>query len=370
MKMAGIIFSNIYDNTMAELTKHRTMASVPFGGRYRHIDFVLSNMVNSGIQSVGAITKYHYKSLMDHLGTLDEWDLDTKTGGFYLIPPFLEGQTSVYRGKIEALSGAMSFVTRCGCDYVLLSDSTVICNIDYDEILEKHVASGKDVTVIANRDPHLINEPKEFVVNAYKGKVIDVALNCVTGKDDYIGMGMFIMSIDKMVEMVNDCVSRGKYHFEKDFIQKEFNDGTISLNLYEFKGTVLRNNCIVSYFENSMKLLDYKVRKEIFSKNGPIYTKVRDEKPTYYGTSSEVDNCIIADGCDIRGKVENCVIFRNVTIEEGAVVKNSIIIQGTTIKKDCNIEYVVADKDVVFTEGRKLIGAPTAPVIINKGETV
>ena len=252
MQMAGIIFSNIYDNIMTELTKHRTMASVPFGGRYRHIDFVLSNMVNSNIQNVGVITKYHYKSLMDHLGTLDEWDLDNKTGGFYLIPPFLEGQTSVYRGKIEALEGAMSFITRSGCDYVLLSDSTIICNIDYDKILDDHVKSGADITIIANKDTDMINQKKELAISAYKGKVIDLRLDCVTGQNDYIGMGMFIMSTDRLVKMVSESVSHGKFHFEKDFVQKEFNDGNLIINLYEFRGQVLRNNGIVSYFNNNL----------------------------------------------------------------------------------------------------------------------
>lgn len=370
MDMVGIIFSNIYDSTLGDLTKNRTVASVPFGGRYRQIDFVLSNMVNSNITTVGVITKHHYQSLMDHLISRSEWDLNRKNGGLFILPPFLSGQTEVYRGKIEALYGALSFLRHCSSDYVVLSDAVTVCNIDYEEALESHIKSGADVTVIANKEENSGSKERRLLLKTKGNKVTDIAIDCASDKYDLTGMGMFIIERNLLMEMVKNCVAHGKYHFERDFLQESFTNKDISVNAYEFKSVVLRNDSVVSYFKNNFKLMDESVRKAIFASDAPIYTKVRDEVPTFYGENAVVDDCIIADGCTIKGHVENCVIFRNVTIEEDCYIKNSIIMQGGIIEKGCNIDCVIADKDVKINKGRTLIGAETAPLIINKAEVV
>ncbi len=371
MKMVGIIFSNIYDATMGELTKHRTVASLPFGGRYRQIDFVLSNMVNSGMSSVGIITKYNYQSLMDHLGSCSEWDMNRKNGGVFILPPFGTGVTSIYKGKIEALYGAVAFLEKVNAEYVVMSDSTVLCNIDYDKVLEQHIASGADVTVIANKEQMDTNEVQDLVLEMdNQGKVTDLAIQCAAGENSYIGMGMYIINRQLLLETIQDSVAHGLYHFERDFLQRKYMKNQINIGVYHFERTVLRNRNITAYFRNNLKLMDDKVRGEIFCENSPIYTKVRDEVPTYYGDDCEVDNCLIADGCKIDGVVEDSIIFRDVTIEKGCHVKNCIIMQGTTVSKGTNLEYVIIDKDVVITENRTLIGADTTPIIINKGEKV
>lgn len=370
MDMVGIIFSNIYDNTLGELTKNRTVASVPFGGRYRQIDFVLSNMVNSNVTTIGVITKYNYQSLMDHLISRSEWDLNRKNGGLFILPPFMSGQTEVYRGKIEALYGALSFLKRCEADYVVMSDSTSICNIDYEEALESHIKSGCDITVIANKEKESTGEEKRLFLTLEDGKVTDLAIDCATEGDALVGMGMFIIERNLLINIVKDSVAHGKYHFEKDFLQQEFNKNNISINVYEFKNIVLRNESVVAYYKNNFRLMDESVRKNIFSPETPIYTKVRDEVPAFYGENAQVDDCIIADGCNIKGHVENCVLFRNVTIEEDCYVRNSIIMQGSKIEKGCNIDCVIMDKDVTIGRGRTLIGAQTSPLIIKKAETV
>ena len=146
MEAMGIIFSNIYDNNMGELTRERTSASIPFGSRYRQIDFALSNMANSKISNIGIVTKYNYQSLMDHLGNCEEWDL--KLGeGVRFLPPYATGHTGAYRGKLEALQTAMPVLGRCDAEYVVLSDTTVLCAIDFAAVLDEHIASGCDITV-------------------------------------------------------------------------------------------------------------------------------------------------------------------------------------------------------------------------------
>ncbi len=178
------------------------------------------------------------------------------------------------------------------------------------------------------------------------------------------------MKREDLIELVKNCVSAGHYHFERDFLQKYFNENTLSVNLYEFEGVVLINHNITTYLKNNIKLIDEEVHKGLYKTSFPIYTKVRDEIPTYYGETSLVDECIIADGCRIHGELKNSVIFRDVTVEEGAQVIGSVVMQGTKIKKGAYIENAIIDKDVTITEGARLSGAQTSPVIIKKGETI
>lgn len=371
MKMVGIIFSNIYDANMGELTRHRTMASLPFGSRYRQIDFVLSSMVNSNISTVGVITKYNYQSLMDHLGSCSEWDLNRKNGGLYILPPFSTGHLDIYRGKIEALYGALTFLRKVKAPYVVLSDSTVLCNIDFEAVLEQHVQSDVDVTVVCNREAPLFEgEKRDLVLKCDGGKVIDVLADSTFGKNDYGSMGMFVMGRETLVNVVENCVSHGFYHFEKDYIQREFNRDNINIGMYHFKNTVLRNEDVLCYFRNNLRLMEREVREDIFAADSPIYTKVRDEVPAYYGPESKVSGCLIADGCSIYGEVENSVIFRDVTIEPGSRVRNSIVMQGTHIGRGADLNYAILDKEVQVRDGAVLTGAPVSPVIVNKARQI
>ena len=372
MKMCGIIFSNIYDSNMGELTAQRTVASMPFGGRYRFIDFVLSNMVNSGVYNIGIITKYNYQSLMDHIGGGSTWDLNRKNSKFFIIPPFSTGVTNVYRGNIEALSNAVSFLNTTKPDYVLMCDTTVICNIDYNDALKSHIKSGADVTVIANEKVHSyeIDSNDLFLSADENGNVTDLAIGYMTENNPLIGMGMFIIARKKLIDIIKNYVARGRYSFEKDYLLSSFINETVKVNAYKFDGEVLRNHNTLSYFKNNFKLMEDNVRGDIFKPGAVIRTKVRDEVPTYYHDGCEVNDCLTADGCNIYGKVENSVIFRNVTIEKGATVRNSIIMQGTVIEAGANINYAIIDKDVTVSTGATLMGASSVPVIVHKGEKV
>ena len=372
MKMTGIIFSNVYDTSLGDLTMKRTVASLPFGGRYRLVDFVLSNMVNSHISSIGLITKYNYQSLMDHLGSGAEWDLSRKNASFYILPPFASGVTNVYRGNLEALSNAVQFLQSNKPDYVVMCDTTVICNINYQKALASHIESGAAVTVIASRDLRAYESvDSDLMLNKDEnGKATDLAIGQDLGDDSLVGMGMYIMERKFLLSVINNYVARGRYSFEKDFLLSRFADDSIDINVYEFKGPVLRNHSILSYFKNNFRIMDEEIRKDIFSSKAPIYTKVRDEAPTYYAESSSVNDSVIADGCVIKGKLENAVVFRDVTIEEGAKIKNAIIMQGAVIGKGAKIENAILDKDVTISDGATLIGGSSSPVIVHKGDTI
>ncbi len=370
MKAMGIIFSNIYDSSLGELTNHRTVASLPFGGRYRQIDFALSNMSNSGIYNIGIITKYNYRSLMDHLGNCGAWDLNRKNEGVVFLPPFAEGNTgAVYKGKLEALYSAVHFIDNAAYDYVVVCDSTILCNIDFKEVITHHIQSKNDVTVISGAFGSAKKCPLVLKANA-KGRVTEMKIDSKPEADSYIGMGMFVIGREMLVEAITDSYSRGYVHFERDYLQRRFNDKALKLGVYRFDGVVLHNADVGSYFANNLSLIDKKIRDGIFLPDSPIYTKVRDEAPTYYGEGSKVSDCIVADGCVMRGTVKDSVIFRGVTVESGANVKSSIIMQGAKIGAGADLECVILDKNVTVTEGACLKGTPKHPVIVKKGETV
>jgi len=370
MKVMGIIFSNIYDSKLGELTNHRTIASLPFGGRYRQVDFALSNMSNSSIHNIGIITKHNYRSLMDHLGTCSAWDLNRKNEGVVFLPPFADGNmASVYKGKLEALYSAVHFINNPAYDYVVICDSTVLCNVDYRAAIKQHIKQGNDVTMVATSSPDKKQRP--LVIRADEtGAVADARINSAAEGDELSGMGMFIVSRELIVRIILDAYSRGYTHFERDFLLRGFNSGELKLGAYRFDGVVLYNCDIESYFANNMALLNKNIRDGIFLHDSPIYTKVRDETPTYYGKGNKVSNCIIADGCMMYGDVRDSIIFREVVVEEGAVVKNCIAMQGARIGKGAKLDCVILDKNVTVTEGACLKGTPQHPVIIKKGETV
>lgn len=370
MKAMGVIFSNIYDSSLGALTNHRTVASLPFGGRYRQIDFALSNMSNSGVYNIGIITKHNYRSLMDHLGSCSAWDLNKKTEGVVFLPPFAEGNTGfVYKGKLEALYSAEHFLSNPKYDYVVACDSTVLCNIDFDAVIKEHIRSGNDVTAVVGNVADAAVCPLLVQLDE-EGSVCELLIDAVPAEGHLVGMGMFVMNREKLVAAIKDAHSRGYTHFERDFLQRGFNAGALKVGAYCFDGVVLHNGDIDRYYQNNMALLDKNVRDGIFLKETPIYTKVRDEAPTYYAPGSRVANCIVADGCVMRGAVEDSVIFREVVVEEGALVKSSIIMQGAKIGKDAELECVILDKNVVVTPGARLKGTPSHPVIVKKGEIV
>ena len=370
MKVMGIIFSNIYDSSLGELTNHRTVASLPFGGRYRQIDFALSNMSNSGIYNIGIITKYNYRSLMDHLGNCGAWDLNRKNEGVVVLPPFAEGHTgAIYKGKLEALYSAVHFISNPSYDYVVVCDSTVLCNIDFGAVIAQHIKSGNDVTIVSNPAKESKKSPLVLKANS-RSRVTEMKIDSIPDKDSLVGMGMFVIGRERLVAAIEDSHSRGYIHFERDYLQRCFNQKELKLGVYNFGGVVLHNGDVESYYNNNMALLDKDVRDGIFLTESPIYTKVRDEAPSYYGEGSRVSDCIIADGCVIRGTVKNSVFFRDVTVEADAYVSDSIIMQGTRIGKGARLECVILDKNVTVTDGAELKGTPKHPVIVKKGETV
>ena len=370
MRALGIIFTNIHDKNIPELVRIRTLGSIPFGGRYRLIDFPLSNMVNSGIDTVGIITKNNYRSLMDHVGSGKDWDLARKDGGLIILPPFGDfGNDSLYTSRLEALKGVTNFLKRADEEYVVMTDCDSVCRMNYNEILDYHIRNRADITLVYKKQvPDTSSEEATTTFSLFENRIISLSRSGdPDGKKANVFTNVFIMKRTLLLSIVIDSISRGKRHFMMDIIA----DNLKSMRIYgyEHKGFFAGITSFQAYYDSSMSLLKPENRAELFGDRS-VYTKVRDSAPTKYGSDPIVKNSLIADGCIIEGKVENSIIFRGVKVCKGAVIRNSIIMQDTVIGENALLNCIIADKSVSVKDRRVLSGAEDHPFYIGKGMMV
>ena len=368
MNVMGIIFAN--DASIGTLTEKRTMASLPFGGRYRQVDFALSNLTCAGIRHIGIITRHNYQSLMHHIGSGEEWGLELGEGALEFLTPYAQSVTDSYRGKLESLASAMDFLEYGNEDYVVIIDSAILSNVDLNKIVAAHAASGKDITVVAKAGICNGTKKVDLAVKLEKGQIADMAVDYAAPKDYLASMDIFVMGKKWLIEQVKECVARNLYHMDRNLVMGGWSRGVVSVNVYEYEGVAQFNESVDEYYANTLALLDAEVRHDLFGANHPVFTKVRDRVPCYYGEEAELDDCLIADGCVLEGKVEDSVLFRQVSIGEGAEVENCIIMNDCVIGAGAKLKNVILDKEVTVTPGAKLYGTKGHPIVIKKGETV
>lgn len=367
---AGIIFSNMHDEELHEITTCRTMGSLPFGGRYRLIDFTLSNMRNSGITSIGVITKSNYQSLMNHLGSGKEWDLSRKRGGLFIFPPFGRTNSGFYKNKIEALYGIMTFIKKSRFDYFIISDCDVICNMNWEPPLGYHISKNADITVIYCRKDSGQNQNHNETVYTISpdGFVTDLLIKQSLQEKSCIGTNMWIIGKELLEKVLEEAIAHNLEDFERDIMQKRITQYKIAA--WEFDGYIKKINSLSDFFYANMDILNPIVRDELFYQYGHIYTKVQDDLPARYGNKAAVSNSLIADGCIIEGNVENSILFRGVQIGKNSKISNSIIMQGCKTGENVCLNYILADKNVVFNDNRMLVGYELLPTYIKEGSNV
>lgn len=359
----GILMLNENEDKIKRLTRNRPLASIPFGGRYRVIDFVLSNMVNSGITNIGIFTDGKTRSLMDHLGSGKPWDLDRKLNGLFI---FNLDCNNYYMNEIESFKNNIEYLYKSKEEYVILTSSYMVCNIDYKAVAAHHEASNSDITIIYKK---IDNGKTDFidcsVLNINENNnVLSVGKNIGTDNINNISMEMYIMKKEVLINLILECIKTGYYTSIKEAINKKL--GNLKVSSYEFRGYLSCINSVESYYKTNMELLDIKLNKELFFENGHIYTKSQDEPPTKYSDSSTVSNSLIANGCIIEGHIENSVIFRRVKIHEGAEIKNCIIMQNCEIKAGAKLTNIIIDKNIVIEEGKELKGDIDIPLVVEK----
>ena len=368
MNVMGIIFAN--EASIGTLTEKRTMASLPFGGRYRQIDFALSNLTCAGVRHLGIITRHSYKSLMNHIGSGEEWGLELGEGAMEFLTPYALSTTDSYRGKLESLSSAMDFMRYGNEDYVVIIDSAILSNVDLNKVVAAHAASGKDITVVAKAGICDGSKKVDLALKLEKDEITDIAVDYVAPEGYLASMDIFVMNKKWLIEQVNEHVARNLYHMDRNLVMGGWRRGIVSVNVYEHDGVALFNDSVDEYYRNTLSLLDKDVRHDLFGANHPVYTKVRDRVPCYYGEEAELDDCLIADGCMLEGKVKDSVLFRQVSIGEEAEIESCIVMNDCVVGKGAKLKYVILDKEVTVTPGAKLYGTKEHPVVIKKGETV
>ena len=362
----GVIFSNMHEETVPELVRRRTMASIPFGGRYRIIDFALSNMVNSGISTVGLMTNNNYRSLIDHIGSGKDWDLARKDGGIILLPPFSEKHDKLYTTRLEALGSLTGFLSRRKEKYVVLADCDGVAKIDIAKIIDYHENKSADITLVTHFGK--VGNRKEFMLvtpdETGRVKELQLSPHVKDGTKENIFINIMVINRQFLLNIVEDSVTHGFSSFESDILVKQLN--SLKIYSYDFQGYYAGIDSMTAYYKHNMELLDKEVRDELFG-DRDIYTKVRDSAPSKYGESAMVKNSLISDGCVIEGVVENSILFRGVKVGKGTVVRNSIIMQDNIIGENTSLDCVITDKNVVISDSKTLCGCSELPYFIQKG---
>ena len=369
----GLIFTGEANPYMRDLVLSRAVAAVPFGGRYRCIDFVLSNLVNTGIRNVGLITQKNYHSLMDHLGTGKEWDLNRKRDGLFLLPPFsTKDNTGVYRGDTDAFHSVMQYVRRSSQKYLVLCGSHTLFNTTFDAIIKQHRETGADMTIMYNEDPRFFPEEQNrdlrLLLDEDGMTVKELEWNPRHPRSNFRSCEVNVIDKDLFEDLVEESYSRGGVDFVRDVMLGHARE--LKIMGWRYDGYVARIDSINTYFMHSMELLDASAAKDLYNMSHPIYTKVKDEIATKYGEYANVHNVMMADGCTIDGTVENSIVFRGVTVERGAVVKNSILMQGVTVRAGAALDHAILDKNVTVNAGRILTGYEGIPLVFRKNLTV
>ena len=366
----GLIFAYGKHLGLRELTERRSPASVPFGGRYRLIDFALSNMVNAGIDDVGVVLQGNYQSLLDHVGSGKDWDLSRKHGGLRLLPPFAMTQhrdDSAFRGKMEALAGVESYLEKIRQDHVVLADSDTVINIPLQEVYEAHLKSGADITAVCTKE---LGEPDEnaayFQVDG-EGRITATVFD-VKVPEGLRDLNIYVLSKELLLKLVAECKRTGHYSFHSAVLQGMADQ--LKLNAFQWDGYAAQIKTLAEYYSRSMEMLDTDIRMSLFPRERPIFTKELNVASTYVDPDGGCVNSLVADGCTIEGTVENSILFRGVSVAKGAVVKNCILMQNVSVGENAELDAVIADKNVRITDGCTLVASPKYPMALAKNAEI
>ena len=364
----GISFSYETRSDLRELGEIRSAGSIPFGGRYRVVDFALSNLVNAGVTDVGVVLNGRYQSMLDHLGTGKVWDLSRKRDGLRVLPPFnyqKDWGVMPFRGKIEALAGVRTYLDTIRQDYVALMDGDLVVNLPLADIFEEHVKSGADVTVVCGNDSFATEDGTYFEKNS-EGRITEVLYNLHTPRG-YRGLEVYILSTQLLKDLVDECAAKDQFSWRKELQTRK---DSLYLRSYIWSGFAAQIRSVQEYYDRSMQLLNTAIRAELFCPERPIRAKGADKSSTYLGPEGKCVNSLVADGCRIEGTVENSILFPGVVVEAGAVVRNCVLFKETVVRRDAQLSYIIADKDVEVLSNRTLMGHATYPIVLAKGSKV
>lgn len=344
MRAIGIILAGGNSSRMGELSAKRAVAAMPIVGSYRAIDFTLSNMTNSLIQKVAVYTQYNSRSLNEHLNSSKWWDFGRKQGGLYLFTPTITATNSYwYKGTADALYQNISFLKSAHEPYVVIASGDAVYKLDYNKVLEEHIATGADITVVCKDI-----QPGEDDINRFgvvkladDNRVISFEEKPIVAETNTASIGVYVVRRRQLIELLEACAAEGRSDFVNDILVRYKNVKKI----YAYKlDSYWRNiGTIDSYFKTNMDFLKKDIRDYFFRQHPDVYSKVEDLPPAKYNGDAAVSNSLIASGSIINGTVEDSVLFKKVYIGNNCVIKNSIILNDVHIGDNCYIENCIVE---------------------------
>lgn len=361
-RACGLITCNYSIHHPSALTANRPPASVPIAGRFRMVDFALSAMVNSGMRNIGMIMPTNYRSLIDHVGSGKDWSLDRKHGGLFLLPGTAFGtQRTGARFLIRDLEQNSIFLERSDKPFVILSAASCIFNIDLVELVDAHIASGADITVVCQKSDHDQNALTTVVVDE-NDRVTSMHLGATYG--DLVSLDLCVMSVDVLLQAL--AWYKGVDYLDLfEAMSEDF--GRVIVRPYVYDGEAMTIFSSDDYYKSSMRLLDPDVVEKIFDPERPIHTKSHDNPPAKFLPGANVNNCLMAGGVRIAGSVQNSILGRDVIVEHGATVRNSIIMQSCVISEGAKVDHAIIDRDNVIAQRVELRGTPENILIKGRG---
>ena len=360
-KAIGYITANYTSKEHSALLESRPLASVPFMGRYRLIDFPLSNMMNAGIRTVGVVLPGNYRSLVDHLGSGREWELDRKKGGLFLLQGSAYGTAKKgIRFLLRDISVNKMMFQRASEPYVVMSATNIVFNMDLSDVIDAHERSGAGITMIYRKAERPLDDVMKLNIGD-AGRVASIESGCNWGDDEFLDC--FIINRDLLLQICEEYESID-YLDLFDAIRDDF--GRIDVCTYEFKGLAVGMFSEATYYRRSMEMLDPDTMHQLFTHERPIMTKAHDVPPAKYSAGSSACNSFISAGCRIEGTVRGSILSRDVVVESGAYVVNSIIMQGCTIRRGARVENAIIDKNNVVAAQTELRGTPDHVLVVPK----
>ena len=368
----GLCLSDPHPDRACDGCKIRTLSAARFAGRYRLVDFMLSNMVNSKIFTIGMVLNSHYQSLISHIGMGKEWDLARKSGGVTFFPPYLADERQSVNSELDGpLQRAVEHIRESKDEYIVLADSSIVYNMDYRAAIEAHRKSGADITAVYTKKVVTPGERENAVIFdiSENGRVHGVNRAPYSPDLQNTSLGAYVMRKGIFIHLTAGEKNCGMLRFSRILLSGALDK--LDVVAHEFKGYSAHISSIETFFHFNMEILDGGNRDALFNNKGRrIFTSLRDSLPTKYGSTAEIKNSVISDGCQIDGTVINSVICRNVRIKAGAVVKNCILQDDTVVEKDSMLDCIVADRGVLVTEHRSMIGNLTYPVYIERARVI
>lgn len=370
--MFAIVYAGHGNILLGDLLAYRCVAGMPLASRFRNIDLLLTNLDDSGVRNVGLITQRNFQSLVEHVGSGATWDMSRKRGGLAVLSPFDQGTgTGLYHGLGDALFAKRYFLDRQLGRYCLLLGTDTVYREDYRRMLKAHKDMGADITLLYSRDSRLASN--DIIGSIRLGIDADGWVRETTYSAEFDGqscfsMGACLMEKDLLVRMVEDSCAKGGYNIVTDMLGPALESYKVAA--VEHTGYAARISSVKSYFDISRDMIDPDIRKELFYEHGNVHTFTKDAPPVRFATGCQVQESIFGNGCVVFGSVSGSVVFRGVTIERNADIKDCIIMQNSLICEGAYLRNAIIDKDVVMGPGTRIVGTPDMPAIVRKGSVI